>query len=63
MKSKHTIERKLSYLYDKLYNIEDFVSQQQREFLLNEIDYYKTELLKIQTAEQLKEIENETSKD
>lgn len=63
MKNKHTIERKLSYLYDKLYNIEDFVSQQQREFLLNEIDYYKTELLKIQTAEQLKEIENETSKD
>lgn len=63
MKNKHTIERKLSYLYDKLYNIEDFASQQQREFLLNEIDYYKTELLKIQTAEQLKEIENETSKD
>lgn len=63
MKNKHTIERKLSYLYDKLYNIEDFVSQQQREFLLNEIDYYKMELLKIQIAEQLKEIENETSKD
>lgn len=63
MKNKHTIERKLSCLYDNLYNIEDFVSQQQREFLLNEIDYYKTELLKIQIAKQLKEIENETSKD
>ena len=63
MRNKHTIERKLSCLYDKLYNIEDFVSQQQREFLLNEIDYYKTELLKIQIAEQLREIENETSKD
>jgi hypothetical protein len=63
MKSKHTIERKLSYLYDKLYNIEDFASHQQREFLLNEIDYYKTELLKIQTADQLKEIDYEASKD
>lgn len=58
-----TIEEKLSLLYDKLYNIEDFASQQQRQYLSNEIDYYKTELLKLQLAEDFKQIENEASKD
>lgn len=58
-----TIEEKLSLLYDKLYNIEDFASHQQRQYLSNEIDYYKTELLKLQLAEDFKQIENEASKD
>lgn len=55
------IEEKLSLLYDKLYNIEDFASHQQRHYLSNEIDYYKTELLKLQLAEEFKQIENEAN--
>jgi hypothetical protein len=62
MKNQQTIETKLSYLYDELYKIEDFTCEMQREFLLNELDYWKTELLKIKTAEKLKEIDDEANK-
>ena len=62
MKNQQTIEMKLSYLYDELYKIEDFTCQMQREFLLNELDYWKTELLKLKTAKQLKKIDDEANK-
>jgi hypothetical protein len=62
MNNKHRIERKLSYLYENLYKVEDFTCQRQRECLLDEIDYWKTELLKLEIAERLKEIDNEANK-
>jgi hypothetical protein len=63
MKNQEVIRQKLSFLHDEFYNVEDFNCKKQREFLLNEIDYWKTELLKIQTSQRLKEIENEANKD
>jgi len=46
---EHLIQLKLEYLYDKLENIVDQYSSSQMDFILQEIDYYKTELLKLET--------------
>ena len=59
MKNKRTLELKLQYLYDELEKTGDFNSHQQQEFLLEELDYHKAQLLKLETAKRLKEIENE----
>ena len=46
---EHLIQLKLEYLYDKLENIVDQYSNSQMDFILQEIDYHKTELLKLET--------------
>ena len=48
---EHLIQLKLEYLYDKLENIVDQYSSSQMDFILQEIDYYKTELLKLETEQ------------
>jgi hypothetical protein len=62
MKNQQIIENKLTYLYEQLFKLEDYTCHRQREFLLDEVDYWKTELLKLQTAERLKEIDHEANK-
>jgi hypothetical protein len=62
MRNNQTIENKLSYLHNELYKIEDLNCRKQKEFLLDEIDYWKTELLKLKTTERIKEIDNEADK-
>jgi hypothetical protein len=57
---REIIECKLEYLYEKLGGLEDFnPNSNQAIFLLNEIDYYRTELLKLETQEYFNLIENE----
>lgn len=59
MNNQRILELKLNYLYEQLEKTGDFNSHQQQEFLLEEIDYHKTQLLKLETAKRLKEIGNE----
>ena len=61
MNNQRTLELKLQYLYDELEKTGDFNSRQQQEFLLEELDYHKAQLLKLETIKRLKEIENENS--
>ena len=57
---KQNIERKLEYLYERLGGLEDFISTSvQIRYLENEIDYYRTELLKIEIEEHFKSIDDE----
>jgi hypothetical protein len=49
----------LYQLYEELENTEDFTCRQQQNYLLQEIDYQKTEILKTIVQQKLKEIENE----
>jgi hypothetical protein len=60
MTKKETIERKLDYLCKRLAELEDFNSDSiQARYLADEIDYYRTELLKIETQEYFRGIEDE----
>ena len=59
MNNKQIVEHKLEFLCDKLEYITDFHTENQVSFLLKEIDYWRTELLKIETEEHFKELENE----
>jgi hypothetical protein len=60
MTKKETIERKLDYLCERLAELEDFNSDSiQARYLADEIDYYRTELLKIETQEYFRGIEDE----
>jgi hypothetical protein len=46
---EHLIQIKLEYLYERLDDIEEQYNSSQMDFILHEIDYYKTELLKLET--------------
>jgi hypothetical protein len=46
---EHLIQIKLEYLYERLDDIEEQYNSSQMDFILQEIDYYKTELLKLET--------------
>lgn len=52
-------QKKLEFLYDKLETIADYHNHQQIEYLLQEIDYYRTELLKIETNHFYRELDND----
>lgn len=59
---KSQIEQKLSFLYERLEELEEnSPTESQLSFLMNEIDYYRTELLKIQVKEYYEIIENENN--
>jgi hypothetical protein len=54
------VERKLSFLYEKLEEFDEpCLTDKQTNFLMNEIDYYRTELLKMDVKEYYEFIENE----
>lgn len=57
---KRLLENKISLLEQKRYELEDvYQSSHQRNLILDEIDYYKAELLKIELKEEYAMIENE----
>jgi hypothetical protein len=57
---REQVEGKLSFLYEKLEGFdESCLTDKQTNFLMNEIDYYRTELLKMEVKEYYKIIENE----
>ena len=59
---REQIEQKLSFLYERLEELEEVsVTDKQTNFLINEIDYYRTELLKIEVQEYYEIIENENN--
>jgi nitrate/nitrite-specific signal transduction histidine kinase len=54
------IEQKLSFLYERLEELEEnSLTDSQINFLMNEIDDHRTELLKLQVKEYYEIIENE----
>ena len=54
------VEQKLSFLYEKLEDLEEVsLTDKQTNFLMNEIDYHRTELLKLEVQEYYEIIENE----
>jgi hypothetical protein len=54
------VEQKLSFLYEKLEELEDgSLTDKQTNFLMDEIDYYRTELLKLEVQEYYDLIKNE----
>lgn len=54
------VEQKLSFLYEKLEELEDgSLTDKQTNFLMDEIDYYRTELLKLEVQEYYEIIKNE----
>jgi hypothetical protein len=54
------VEQKLSFLYEKLEELEDgSLTDKQTNFLMDEIDYYRTELLKLEVQEYYELIKNE----
>ena len=54
------VEQKLSFLYEKLEDLgEVSLTDKQTNFLMDEIDYYRTELLKLEVQEYYELIENE----
>jgi hypothetical protein len=56
------VEQKLSFLYEKLEGLEEVsLTDKQTNFLMDEIDYYRTELLKLEVQEYYEIIENETN--
>jgi len=56
------VEQKLSFLYEKLEELgEVSLTDKQTNFLMNEIDYYRTELLKLEVQEYYELIENENN--
>jgi hypothetical protein len=57
---REQVERKLSFLYEKLEGFDEpCLTGKQTNFLMNEIDYYRTELLKLEVQEYYELIENE----
>jgi hypothetical protein len=57
---RNQIEQKLSFLYEKLEEFDEpCLTDNQTNFLMNEIDYYRTELLKLEVQEYYDNIENE----
>ena len=57
---REQVERKLSFLYEKLEEFDEpCLTDKQTNFLMNEIDYYRTELLKMDVKEYYEFIENE----
>jgi hypothetical protein len=59
---REQIEQKLSFLYERLEELEEVsIMDKQTNFLINEIDYYRTELLKIEVQEYYEIIENENN--
>lgn len=59
---REQIEQKLSFLYERLEELEEVsITDKQTNFLINEIDYYRTELLKIEVQECYEIIENENN--
>ena len=61
---RKALEEKLSYLEKKLRSLggeELSFPTQQSSFLIEEIDYYKTELLKIEVQEHCKLIDDENN--
>ena len=54
------LEQKISFLCEKLEELqEDALPDKQTHFLMNEIDYYRTELLKVEVQEYYNRIDNE----
>ena len=54
------VEQKLSFLYEKLEELEEgSLTNKQTNFLMDEIDYYRTELLKLEVQEYYELIKNE----
>ena len=54
------VEQKLSFLYEKLEELgEVSLTDKQTNFLMDEIDYYRTELLKLEVQEYYELIKNE----
>ena len=54
------VEQKLSFLYEKLEELEEMsLTEKQTNFLMDEIDYYRTELLKLEVQEYYELIKNE----
>ena len=57
---RNQVEQKLSFLYEKLEELgEVSLTDKQSNFLMNEIDYYRTELLKLEVQEYYELVENE----
>lgn len=57
---KEIIEQKLCFLYEKIEYLDDAsFTDKQITFLMEEIDFYRAELLKIQVNEYYEVIENE----
>ena len=59
---RKALEEKLSYLEERFKSLggeELPFPTQQSNFLIKEMDYYKTELLKLEVQEQFKLIDNE----
>lgn len=60
MNKRKQIEQKLSFLYEKLDELEEpSLVDSQTNFLMNEIDHYRTELLKLEVQEYYENINNE----
>jgi hypothetical protein len=56
------VEQKISFLCDKLAELqEDALPDKQTHFLMNEIDYFRTELLKLEVQEYYQGIDNENN--
>lgn len=59
MKDQRAIlEDKIEYLYKKIDQVSDIKSNQQMEYLLDEIDTLKTKLLEIETQEYYNQLNN-----
>jgi len=57
---REIVEEKLSFLYENLEELKEVSpAEHQVSFLLNEIDYYRAELLKMEVREYYEIIENE----
>lgn len=55
---REQVEQKLSFLYEKLEELEELsLTNQQANFLMNEIDHHRTELLKLEVQEYYELIE------
>lgn len=53
------LQKKLEFLYNKLEETTETHNQKQVDFLIQEIDYYQTEVLKLETYHYYKEIEDD----
>ena len=53
------LQKKLEFLYNKLEETTETHNQKQVDFLIQEIDYYQTEVLKLETYQYYKEIDND----
>jgi hypothetical protein len=56
------VEQKISFLCEKLAELqEDALPDKQTHFLMDEIDYFRTELLKLEVQEYYAGIDNENN--